>query len=151
MAKCSFYELMLLAEEEGSLVLKVKHFSADFTAWEDKEDYLSPFALSAPNPVLCTFPEPVSTASATMKSTATWYFVTMTRCRRRNSSTAGLSAKRLRGQAPTSPRYPQRARAGIFCDSSSEQSAKPVPTRNTAEWDTTQTRPRAAGITTAAM
>ena len=37
----SFYELMLLAEEEGSLSLKVKHFSADFAAWEDKEDYLN--------------------------------------------------------------------------------------------------------------
>jgi len=37
----AFYELMLLAEEEGSLVLKVKHFSADFTAWEDKEDYIN--------------------------------------------------------------------------------------------------------------
>ena len=37
----SFYELMLLAEEEGSLSLKVKHFSADFTAWEDKEDYIT--------------------------------------------------------------------------------------------------------------
>lgn len=36
-----FYELMLLAEEEGSLVMKVKHFNADFTAWEDKEDYLT--------------------------------------------------------------------------------------------------------------
>ena len=36
-----FYELTLLAEEEGSLVLKVKHFSADFTAWEDKEDYVT--------------------------------------------------------------------------------------------------------------
>ena len=37
----AFYELMLLAEEEGSLVLKVKHFNADFTAWEEKEDYLT--------------------------------------------------------------------------------------------------------------
>jgi hypothetical protein len=37
----SFYELMLLAEEEGSLVLKVKHFNPDFTAWEDKEDYVT--------------------------------------------------------------------------------------------------------------
>ena len=37
----SFYELMLLAEEQGSLVLKVKHFSPDFTAWEEKEDYVS--------------------------------------------------------------------------------------------------------------
>jgi len=35
-----FYELMLLVEEEGSLSLKVKHFSADFTAWEDRQDYV---------------------------------------------------------------------------------------------------------------
>ena len=33
-----FYELLLLVEEEGSLNLKVKHFNADFTAWEDKAD-----------------------------------------------------------------------------------------------------------------
>ena len=37
----SFYEIMLLAEDEGSLSLKVKHFHADFTAWEDKEDYVN--------------------------------------------------------------------------------------------------------------
>ncbi|MDH3339228.1 MAG: DUF6265 family protein [Gammaproteobacteria bacterium] len=36
----AFYELLLLVEEEGSLSLKVKHFSADFAAWEDKEDYV---------------------------------------------------------------------------------------------------------------
>jgi len=36
-----FYELLLLVEEEGSLSLKVKHFSADFTAWEDKPDYVT--------------------------------------------------------------------------------------------------------------
>jgi len=36
-----FYELMLLAEEQGSLVLKVKHFHPDFTAWEEKEDYVT--------------------------------------------------------------------------------------------------------------
>ena len=36
-----FYELLLLVEEEGSLSLKVKHFNADFTAWEDKEDYVT--------------------------------------------------------------------------------------------------------------
>ena len=35
-----FYEIMLIVEEEGSLSLKVKHFNADFTAWEDKEDYV---------------------------------------------------------------------------------------------------------------
>lgn len=39
--KVNFYELLLLAEEEGSLVLKVKHFHADFTAWEDKDDYVT--------------------------------------------------------------------------------------------------------------
>lgn len=37
----AFYELVLLVEEEGSLSLKVKHFNEDFTAWEDKEDYVT--------------------------------------------------------------------------------------------------------------
>jgi hypothetical protein len=37
----SFYELLLLVEEEGSLSLKVKHFGPDFTAWEDKADYIT--------------------------------------------------------------------------------------------------------------
>ena len=36
-----FYELMLLAEEEGSLVIKVKHFNADFSAWEDKTEHIT--------------------------------------------------------------------------------------------------------------
>lgn len=36
----AFYELVLLVEEEGSLSLKVKHFNADFSGWEDKEDYV---------------------------------------------------------------------------------------------------------------
>ena len=36
----TFYELLLLVEEEGSLSLKVKHFSPDFTAWEEKQDYV---------------------------------------------------------------------------------------------------------------
>jgi hypothetical protein len=35
-----FYELVLLNEEDGTLSLKVKHFNADFTAWEDKEEYV---------------------------------------------------------------------------------------------------------------
>ena len=35
-----FYELLLLVEEQGSLSLKVKHFSRDFVAWEDKEDFV---------------------------------------------------------------------------------------------------------------
>ncbi len=38
--KVVMYELLLLVEEEGSLSLKVKHFNPDFTAWEDKEDYV---------------------------------------------------------------------------------------------------------------
>ena len=38
--KVAFYELVLLVEEEGSLSLKVKHFNADFSGWEDKEDYV---------------------------------------------------------------------------------------------------------------
>jgi hypothetical protein len=37
----SFYELLVLVEEEGTLSLKVKHFNADFTAWETKEDYVN--------------------------------------------------------------------------------------------------------------
>ena len=36
----AFYELLLLVEEEGSLSLKVKHFNDDFSAWEEKEDYV---------------------------------------------------------------------------------------------------------------
>ena len=36
----NFYELLIIAEEEDSLVMKVKHFSADFVAWEDKEDFI---------------------------------------------------------------------------------------------------------------
>ena len=35
-----FYELLLLVEEEGSLSLKVKHFNPDFSAWEDREEYV---------------------------------------------------------------------------------------------------------------
>jgi len=34
-----FYELLVLEEEEGSLSLKVKHFGANFHAWESKEDF----------------------------------------------------------------------------------------------------------------
>lgn len=37
----AFYELLLLVEEAGSLSLKVKHFNADFTAWEDKAEYIT--------------------------------------------------------------------------------------------------------------
>ncbi|WP_395373590.1 DUF6265 family protein [Marinicella sp. W31] len=37
----SFYELLLIKEENNSLNLKVKHFSADFVAWEEKKDYIN--------------------------------------------------------------------------------------------------------------
>jgi len=37
----SFYEIMLLTVEDGTLSLKVKHFNADFTAWEDKADFVN--------------------------------------------------------------------------------------------------------------
>ena len=35
----SFYEILLLVEEEGSLSLKVKHFTPAFEAWEEKAEY----------------------------------------------------------------------------------------------------------------
>ncbi len=35
-----FYELLLMTVEDGSLSLKVKHFNADFTAWEEKADFV---------------------------------------------------------------------------------------------------------------
>ena len=37
----SFYEIMLITEEEGTISLKVKHFNPDFSAWEEKEDYVN--------------------------------------------------------------------------------------------------------------
>lgn len=36
----AFYEILLMTVEEGSLSLKVKHFGADFSAWEEKDDYV---------------------------------------------------------------------------------------------------------------
>jgi hypothetical protein len=35
-----FYELMLLTVDDGTLSLKVKHFNPDFTAWEEKGDFV---------------------------------------------------------------------------------------------------------------
>ena len=37
----TFYELLLLSVEDGTLSLKVKHFNPDFTAWEEKADYVN--------------------------------------------------------------------------------------------------------------
>ncbi len=36
-----FSEILYLMEEEGSLVLKLKHFNADLTGWEEKDDMLT--------------------------------------------------------------------------------------------------------------
>ncbi len=36
-----FYELLLLSVEDDTLNLKVKHFNPDFTAWEEKDDYIN--------------------------------------------------------------------------------------------------------------
>lgn len=35
------YEILLLAVEDQSLVLKVRHFNADFSAWEGKDEHLA--------------------------------------------------------------------------------------------------------------
>ena len=37
----AFYEIVLLSIEEGTLSLKVKHFNADFSAWEEKKDHVT--------------------------------------------------------------------------------------------------------------
>ena len=37
----SFFELLLLSVEEDTLSLKVKHFNPDFSAWEEKDDYVN--------------------------------------------------------------------------------------------------------------
>ncbi|MEM8996433.1 MAG: DUF6265 family protein [Acidobacteriota bacterium] len=36
-----FAETMMLVEEGGSLVLKIKHFNPDFSGWEEKDDFVS--------------------------------------------------------------------------------------------------------------
>jgi hypothetical protein len=36
--KVWFYEISLIAEDKGSLVLRVKHFNADLTGWEEKAE-----------------------------------------------------------------------------------------------------------------
>lgn len=42
----AFYELMLITVDGGTLSLKVRHFNADFMAWEEKADYVE-FRLAA--------------------------------------------------------------------------------------------------------
>lgn len=45
----SFYELMLLTRVDGVLTLRVKHFGADMSAWEDKQESVD-FRLVAMSP-----------------------------------------------------------------------------------------------------
>lgn len=35
-----FYEFLLLVEENGTLILKLKHFHPDLTGWEEKADFV---------------------------------------------------------------------------------------------------------------
>lgn len=49
-----FTEHMYLMEEEGSLVLRLKHFNADLTGWEDKEGMVT-FRLLAMEPCAAYF------------------------------------------------------------------------------------------------
>lgn len=36
-----FYEFLTLVEHEGSLLLKLKHFNADLTGWEEKDAFVT--------------------------------------------------------------------------------------------------------------
>ena len=36
--KVQFYELCQIREENGSLIIRLKHFNGDLTAWEEKEE-----------------------------------------------------------------------------------------------------------------
>ena len=38
--EAAMYEIMLLTVEDGTPSLKVRHFNADFTAWEDRKDFV---------------------------------------------------------------------------------------------------------------
>ena len=49
-----FTEHMYLMEEEGTLVLRLKHFNADLTGWEEKDDMLT-FRLVAFEPCAAYF------------------------------------------------------------------------------------------------
>ena len=37
----TMYEFELIVEEEGSLIVQLKHFNADLTGWEEKDRYIS--------------------------------------------------------------------------------------------------------------
>jgi hypothetical protein len=52
--RVSFYEFMNLAEENGTLVLKLKHFNADMTGWEEKDRWVT-FRLARVTPTELAF------------------------------------------------------------------------------------------------
>lgn len=37
----AMYELFILVEEQDSLIIKLKHFGADFKGWEEKDEFIS--------------------------------------------------------------------------------------------------------------
>lgn len=37
----AFYEILTIAEDHGSLVLRIKHFNPDLTGWEEKDEVVS--------------------------------------------------------------------------------------------------------------
>jgi len=48
----AFFELMQIAEVDGSLVYRLKHFTEDLSGWEEKDDYVSfPLVAIEPNAV----------------------------------------------------------------------------------------------------
>lgn len=50
--KVTFYELMTIVEASNSLILKLKHFNADLTAWEEKEETVDfPFVKISPTAI----------------------------------------------------------------------------------------------------
>jgi hypothetical protein len=36
--RLGFYEILCISEDGGSLVLKLKHFNADLTGWEERDE-----------------------------------------------------------------------------------------------------------------
>ncbi|WDI32045.1 DUF6265 family protein [Hyphococcus flavus] len=36
-----FYEFYQIVEDQGSLVMRIKHFNPDLTGWEEKDDYVA--------------------------------------------------------------------------------------------------------------
>lgn len=52
--KTSFYEIMLLAELDGGVELRIKHFHPDLTGWEEKDDFIT-FRLESTEPGIARF------------------------------------------------------------------------------------------------